>query len=163
MNKFFDILAFLLGKAAGGGGGDVPAGTSFTLLAEQDFEVNTVSTSEISVGTIEIPGIYSLYTEKKKWIWVLTRDKAGKQNGHYFGNDNFILGGMGGGIAVYLKSNGTYDFASHQYGIYPVTSGINQNKVYIKAKYASSFGTMSGTFNVRVYVCDYPSGVDSLY
>ena len=235
MGKYFDILAFLMGKAAAGGGGDitvesksfssngtytapsgkayspvtvnvpnsyaagdegkvvsngelvsqtaheevntngtidttlnnsvvvnVPAGTSFTLLAEQDFEVNTVSTTEITVGSIEIPGLSSLINEKKKWLWVLTRDKAGKQNGHYFGNDTFKLGSGMGGQAVYIKSNGTYDYSSYQYGIYPNTN-MSQDTVSIRAKYASSFGVMSGTFSVKVYVCDYPSGVESLY
>lgn len=160
MRENFDILAYLMGKQAGEGG---RGGSSFTLLAEQDFEVDTVSTTEIAVGTIAAPGLSSVYSEKKKWIWVLTRDKAGKQNGHYFGNDNFILYNAAGGLAVYLKSDGAYDYATSQFGIYPSKASFFQNRVDMKAKYASSFGTMSGTFHVSVYALDYPSGVESLY
>lgn len=156
----FDPISFLLGSKAGGGGGG--GSSPWTKIAEQDFEVSTTSTSETMVGTISAPGIYEIFQAKQKYIYVFVRDKAGKRNGHYYGNDWYKLNNTYAGQSVYVKSNGALDYASANYGIYPDLISSNDT-IKIKSKYISNFGSLDGTFHVEVYVLDYPSGVPALY
>lgn len=158
-----DIESFAIGLivSAKNGGGGQPS-SPWTKLAEQDFEVSTTSTSETTVGTIIAPGVYEIFRAKQKYIYVFVRDKAGKRNGHYYGNDWYKLNNTSAGQAVYVKSNGALDYASVNYGIYPDLISSN-DAITIKSKYASSFGSLDGTFHVEVYVLEHPSEVPALY
>lgn len=238
MHKDFDILAFLMGKAAGGGGGggditvesksidangtytaptgkayspvtvSVPnsyaagdegkvvsngalvsqtahaevtangtidttlnnsvvvnvsgsSGYGYTKLAEQDFTVNTSSTTQTDVGTIAC-GLSAYTTEKL--LYVRIRDKAGKRNGYYFGSDSFYSNRGNGtatirGIVWYtVDSSGTTKVNSSNAGIYPNYLYANGN-LDIAAKYSNTPGTINGTFHVEVYLLDWPDGV----
>ena len=138
------------------------ASSPWTKLAEQEFEVSTTSTSETTVGTISAPGIYEIVRAKQKYIYVFARDKAGKRNGHYYGNDWYKLNNTYAGQSVYVKSNGALDYASVNYGIYADLISSNDT-ITIKSKYVSNFGSLDGTFHVEVYALDHPSGVPALY
>ena len=155
----FDPVSFLLGSKSGGGG--QPASSPWTKLAEQDFEVSTTSTSETTVADMSVPGIGAIASAKEKYIWVFVRDKAGKRNGYYYGNDYLKLNNSAAGQAVYVKSNGTLDYSSYQYGIY--VGFISTDSIRLLSRYVSNFGTMDGTFHVEVWALDYPTGISSMY
>jgi secreted PhoX family phosphatase len=158
-----DIESFAIGLmvSAKNGGGSQPTASPWTKLAEQDFTVSTSSTTPTDVGTINIPGIGAIYNAKDKYIWVFTRDKAGKRNAHYYGNDNFRYSNQIGGISVYKKSNGDVSSSSYSYGIFP--SAPDTDSITIQSKYNASFGALDGTFHVEVWTMDLPDGISSLY
>lgn len=167
MNKDFDILAFLMGKQAGGGGGG--GGYGYTKLEEADFTVNTSSTSEASVGTIEAgAGAYT----SGKMLYVRVRDKAGKRPGYYFGTDVLYINAYPANHSTtntsstaawtvgYLSDN-TFKVGSTKYGVY-TTSLYNDGRLTVASKYSSSYGTVDGTYHVEVYLLDWPDGVSPL-
>lgn len=243
MSKYFDMLAYLMGKqAGGGGGGDVtvesksisangtytaPAGKAYspvtvnvqnsyaagdegkvvsggqlvsqtahaevdtngtidttlnnsvvvnvptggggygyTKLAEQDFTVNTSSTSETSVGTINAGA--SAWTTAKI-VYVRVRDKAGKRDGYFFGVDRFFINpnpswhtptSMIIGSPIIIRyDNSVFRAASNSQGVYPSEIAINGD-IPIKARYnAVNTLTINGTYHVEVYALDWPDGV----
>lgn len=236
MNKFFDILAFLLGKAAGGGGGDItvesksissngtytaPAGKAYspvsvnvpnsyaagdegkvvsngalvaqgsdtvtqngtvdttlisslevnvsgssgygyTKLAEQDFTVNTSSTTATSEGTINAPGAYDALSNKRnKLLYVRVRDKAGGRNGYFLGVDYFYPTASYAAKSMYVVNGaGDYSVSSNQYGVYPNQSVGSLDNISIYSRYSSNFsGTIDGVYHVEVYLLDWPDGV----
>lgn len=154
LEQYLDAIA-----NGGGGGGSSP----WTKLAEQDFEISTTSTSEISVGSISVPEIGAIWAAKSKYIVVFARDKAGKRNGHYYGTETYRLNSTNLGQTVCVKSDGAYDYSNYTYGIYPSSINQDSTSVSINAKYASKFGAMDGTFHVEVWTLDYPEGVPALY
>lgn len=248
MGKYFDILAFLIGKQAGGGGGGgditvesksidangtytAPAGKAYspvsvsvpnsyaagdegkvvsngalvaqgsdtvrqngtvdttlinslkvnvsgssgygyTKLAEQDFTVNTSSTSEMGVGTISSLDVSAAWTSAKM-IYVRVRDKAGKRNGYFFGTDAFFanLNAAKGStsvcstkicIAYKVTDGGEPAIYSSAIGIYGSDISLSGGfaSVSIKSKYGSSSSlTINGEYHVEVYTLDWPDGV----
>lgn len=242
MGKYFDILAFLMGKQAGGGGGggditvesksisangtytaptgkayspvtvSVPnsyaagdegkvvsngalvaqssdsvtqngtvdttlinsllvnvsgsSGYGYTKLAEADFTVNTSSTTETDVGTINCGA--DAWT-KNKILYVRVRDKAGARDNYFWGSDSSLINAVAGTSSVsstaflrtiMKKTSGTsYNTASSSAGVYP-TKIADSGLLTIRAKYSSSnSGTVDGTYHVEVYTLDWPDGV----
>lgn len=162
MHKDFDILAFLMGKAAGGGGG----GYGYTKLAEKDFEVSTTSTTETSVGTLTAPGAYAAVKDNKsKLLYVRVSNKGEKQAGYFWGADCF----MGSFLLMFgyrINSQGTiFTYGgSSAYGVYPSTNITAEDVVTIAARYNSNASsayscTIDGTYHVEVYLLDWPDGV----
>lgn len=145
------------------------AGSSFKLLASNEFSVNTSSTSESSVGTITVNGGWT----KDAIIYVKIRDKAGKRNGYFRGSDCFVVNayaanGQDTSIApvkfiIGVDANGKFVQSVSSYGVYVSTyqkgTGDDDAKAIIKAKYSSSYGTVNGTYVVEVYALDWPDKV----
>jgi hypothetical protein len=164
MRENFDILAYLMGKQAGEGGGG-GGGYGYTKLAEQDFTVNTSSTSETSVGTINAGA--SAWTSDKI-VYVRIRDKAGKRLGYWFGVDQFYVNvNPANHVASSVTPatwtfgyyiDGTFKFNNTKVGIYTTTLNDAGNFT-ISAKYNGTYGTINGEYHVEVYALDWPDGV----
>lgn len=144
-------------NVSGGGGG-------YTLLASQDFEVNTTSTSDVDVGTMNLGS--SAYTSDKI-LYVKIRDKAGARASHYIGTDAIMInpyptrGGTSNLTAYaelvsYLNSSNNYQTTATTtgYGL-KGTSLTEAGVLTIKARYNSTYGAIDGTYNVSVYLLDY--------
>lgn len=166
MADLFDIA--VASKLAGGGGGG--RGSSYTLLAKEEFEVSGTSTSKTAVGTISAPGCWT----SDKIIYVRVRDKAGKRNGYLLGTDiyffnNFPARGFTSAFAAIAgaytayKSTGVLSSntgtVSSVYGVY--ANSISPNDIInIVYKYNSEFSQkIDGTYVVEVYALDWPDGV----
>ena len=164
----FDIVSYLMGKQAGGEPpGPTPGGYGYTKLAEQDFTVNTTSTTETSVGTLTAPGAYAaVKVNKSKLLYVRVSNKGEKQAGYFWGADCFLgssrimfgyrINSQTGAISIYEGSSG--------FGIYPSTNITEEDVVTIAARYNSNASsayscTINGTFHVEVYLLDWPDGV----
>lgn len=236
MGKYFDILAYLMGKQAGGGGGDItvesksisangtytaPAGKAYspvtvsvpnsyaagdegkvvsngalvaqgsdtvtqngtvdttlinsllvnvsgssgygyTKLVEQDFTVNTSSTSATQEGTINASGAYAeVHDNRNKLLYVRLRDKAGPRNGYFLGVDTFYpTESLVARIMYAVKDDGTYTVTSSQYGVYPDASVASTDNIKIYSRYSSALsGIINGEYHVEVYTLDWPDGV----
>ena len=155
------------GTASGGGGA-----SSWTKIAEKEFAVSTTSTS---AGTVETwaTGHNEIWTSDK-WVYVRTRDTAGKRAGYFYGSDNFFLnqfpangsgntssnvmlryvlryGETGFGILPYSGSTG--------YGVYADTIYAD-GRIRIRRRYSENYSsTIDGTYKVEVYLLDPAGGV----
>ena len=137
------------GSYTGGGG------SSYTLLASQDVTISTTSTSAVEEASITVTGISTIRDNGAKIIYVSIFDKAGMRTSYYYGGNYWmtkVTSMVGNGY--YVKSNGTMDYTGTSYGIYPSVSG---SVVKIYSRYVSSFGTLDGTFAVRIFTLDYPN------
>lgn len=148
------LINSLVVNVQGGGG------YGYTKLAEQDFEVNTSSTSATDVGTLSVPDIHLVNGSKLKIIFVKIRDKAGKRNGYYYGNDCLFVGGSTVGyLYKYADDALTASMAGTSNGVYALAIYANDT-IGIRAKYnATSTLTINGTYHVEVYALDWPDGV----
>ena len=152
------------GTYEGGGGG-----SNWTLLATQEYTVNTSSTTSTSVGDIEFPANVTL--SYNDIIWVHVRDKAGKREGYHYGTDGFYLpyiwannGAVQGSMSNkafmnFICTSGNYSAStSSNYGVYG--NQLYSNYVKISTRYnSSSTGTINGTYKVDVYKLTLPNGV----
>ena len=157
------LISALTVNVSGGGG------SNWTLIGSAEFEVNTSSTTEAIVGNVELS---SYDFNKDDIIWIHVRDKAGKRNGYFFGNDTIFsnvttANGNPNGIlsqaqkmVISVSSAGTYSIGSSSYGVYAYTVSKTQaeHNVLIKSKYNSSNGTINGTYKVDVYKLTPASG-----
>lgn len=161
-NGTYDVttLAQAVVNVAGGGGSD------YELLAEQEYTVNTTSTSASSVGTVDIGTI-----NRATILYVSIRDKAGPRNGYFCGFDAWYtaypnLGsssGSAGRILYRVTTSGSWGVSSgSQYGVYPSTLNCNTGILTISKRYSSSTTlTINGTYVVKVYRLKYPSGTSA--
>lgn len=144
-------------KHIGGSGG----GSSYKLLAKQEFTVNTESTSETNVGTISAG---TVAYDSSKLIYVRVRDKAGVRDGYFtefgawFPNPYQYKGSTVNLNTCGKLVIGKGTVGSSAYGVYPVSIGTD-GTVTIKAKYNSTYGTINGTYVVEVYALDWPDKV----
>lgn len=149
--------------------GTASGGSSYTLIASQEYTVNTTSTTATNLTpTIKLGSDY--YT-KDKIIYVRIRDKAGKRNGYFLGSDVWF--------ANYYKANGattTLQNASRMmyyvntdgtFGIYPAatTTGYgvyafsisSAGTLTIRSRYHATYSqTLNGTYLAEVYTLDWP-------
>lgn len=233
MSKYFDILAYLMGKQAGGGGGDItvesksisangtytaPAGKAYspvtvsvpnsyaagdegkvvhngalvaqgsdtatqngtvdttlinsllvnvsggggygyTKLAEQDFTVNTSSTSATEVGSINVPGLYQIYNDKSKIVYVRVRDKAGQRSDYFFGTDNYLLQPVVIRFVLATVNGAPYNYGNKSAGVYVTSIDSDSNVVLTSTYNVNTSKTINGTYHVEVYALDWPDGV----
>lgn len=234
MNKDFDILAYLMGKQAGGGGGDITvesksisangtytaptgkayspvtvsvpnsyaagdegkvvsngalvaqssdsvtqngtvdttlissllvnvsgsSGYGYTKLAEQDFTVNTSSTTAVDVGTVNVPGLGLIADNKQKIIYVRVKDKAGKRSGYFLGSETFFEGLYKVGFSHKTFSNLSTSAVTYLRGVFADSIDKTNDLVKIRAQYSQSdSSTIDGTYHVEVYTLDWPDGV----
>lgn len=167
-NGTYDVtnLAELVVNVSGGGG------SNWTLLATQDFTVNTTSTSNASLGNISLT--LSDYNDKNVLVWVHVRDKAGKRNGYFYGSDtlflNYVLAngstdyvGTRPAITTYVNNNAYAIYnASTAYGVfgYRLYQTSSNHYVQIYSRYNSTYSkTINGTYKVDVYKLTFPSGM----
>lgn len=147
------------------------SGTSYKKLGETDISVNTTSTTNTNVGSINCGS--EAYT-KNKILYVRIRDKAGRRNGYCYGSDNYFINLNAG-----LDYTDTYSNASRfihkttsdgKYAIYMSASascyGVyaysisSQGVLTIYTRYnANNTLTINGTYHVEVYTLDFPDGV----
>lgn len=152
--------------------GDSGGGTSWTLLATQEYSVNTTSTSNALVGNITLT--LDDYADPQTVLWVHVRDKAGKRAGYFYGLDAMffhfqLANGSTNSLSVkpiitlYGNTSGGYSgaAASSGYGVFPYRLYYTSSSHYVEidSRYSSSYGTIDGTFKVEVYKLTMPSGM----
>lgn len=157
--------ALLTGTSSGGGG------SNWTLLASQEFTVNTSSTSNTSVGNIQLT--LSDYNDPQTVLWVHVRDKAGMRSGYSYGSDTiFFHYQLASGntsslsirpVIVFRASSATaYSATTSTYGVYAYrlyyTSSAHYVQIYSRYN-SSSGGTINGTYKCDVYKLTMPSGM----
>lgn len=158
----FEDFAADIAAIPGGGGG-----SNWTLLATQDFTVNTTATSASQAGSMTLPA--SAYTSSKI-LYVRIRDKSGARNGYFVGSDNFFFNPYpANGATTELSSaakaiirkasDGAYAVytagTSTGYGVY--AGSINSaGTLNINKRYNSTYSlTVNSTYEVKVYALDY--------
>lgn len=141
-------------------------GSSWTLLASQDYTLSYTSTTAAQrVEFAALPGAFT----SDKILYVKVRDKAGSRSGYFVGSDTifFNLNAFNGTAGAYTSSfklvtrkdssgiKTNYSTGTTGYGLYGysvTSSGI----VRLYARYSSSYSlTIDGTYNIEVYLLDY--------
>ena len=161
-----DRILSVTGTYSGGGGG-----SNWTKLASQEYNVNTTSTSNTSVGNITLT--LSDYNDPQTVLWIHIRDKAGLRNGYFYGSDAiFFHYQLASGntnsltvrpIIIYRGSSATaYSGAASAYGVYAYRLYYTSSNHYVQiySRYnSSSTGTINGTYVCDVYKLTMPSGM----
>lgn len=154
------------GTSSGGGG------SNWTKIASKEFTVSTTSTSQTSIGNIDLT--LSDYNSKDKIVWVHVRDKAGKRNGYFYGTDALFFPytlananplasiSTKAVISFCVNSNGSYGgyAAANGYGVYAYSIYYQNSSHYIDMyrRYSSSYSlTINGTYVCDVYVLTPPT------
>ena len=155
--------SLITGTASGGGG------SNWNKIATTEYTVNTTTTSNKSVGDIELT--LSDYNDPQTVLWVHIRDKAGKRNGYYYGSDTIffhwqLINNNTNSLStrpvslLYVNSSGSYVGAPSAYGVFAYRLYYTSSNHYVQiySRYNSSYGTINGTFKVDVYKLTMPSG-----
>lgn len=157
-------------------------GSSYELIASTTYTVQTTSTTDIVVGTFQT-GDTSIWTSDKM-VYVKIRDTAGRRNGYFYGSDSMFCNNVPGngssstssylmhGTSYYQTSAGNLVNYTLQrtststitkgYGVYP-TRIYSNGDIDIRAVYNSATLTIDGTFQVDVYLLDWPGNVNPFY
>ena len=147
-----------------------PSGSSYTLLGETEFTVNT--TAGVMVGNVMVDSASDVWTSAKM-IYIRVRDKAGKRNGYFFGTDTFFANPIpaNGDAQTATPSSAlryTYTYDNDQFVAVPGSSAYglygydinNSGRVRIYARYnATQSLTIDGTYKIEVYALKYPDDV----
>ena len=163
-NGTYDVtnLAELVVNVSGGG-------SNWTKIASQEFTVNTTSTSNKSVGDIQLT--LSDYNDKNTLLWVHVRDKAGKRNGYYYGSDTIFFHYQLANnntnslsirpVMLFSVSGDAYSGAASAYGVFAYRLYYTSTNHYVQiySRYSSSYGTINGTFVCDVYKLTLPTGM----
>lgn len=159
-NGTYDVttLAQAVVNVSGGGGSD------YELLAEEEFTVNTTSTSQTSIGTISFNAI-----PRTTILYVSIRDKAGPRNGYFYGYDAWYMlqpgtssSNSAARMLYRLSSSGAWTATTASYGVYPYTYNPGNGTLTIYRRYNSTNSlTINGTFAVKVYGLKYPTGTSA--
>ena len=153
-----NVVSFLMGKAAG---------VNWKKIASGEFAVKTSSTTAANVGTIDVGKDWT----KNDILFCHVRDKAGKQNGHFYGNDAFLefvtlANGSTGTenriccLTLHAKADGSYGANYTPNGVYPSALNLSTGILQLQSKYSSSYTlTIDGTYVADVYKLTLPAGV----
>lgn len=138
---------------------------SYVKLAEQEFTVNTTSTSVSIIGTFSVSPASDLWTSAN-YIMVTVRDKAGKRAGYFVGTDAIfanVSAANGTGTSMsnparigytYSESN-VFAISAGNYGVYAYDINSSGN-VRIASRYNSTSSmTLNGTYVVTVWALQY--------
>ena len=161
MMDFYDIL--LAQKLSGGGGGG--GGGSAKLLYAGEVEVNTTNTSAETVTTIQL-GAEALTADKILYVNIMAKNPSYSR---FLRSDSFFLNPMAGRLTESYILGQRFRRASAQtwqvsglsssaYGVYPNELTLDGNLI-IKARYNSNFGSIDDTYEIKVFLLDFPSGV----
>ena len=156
-------------NSGGGSGGD----SAWTKVAETSYQVSTTSTSATTVATWAT-GHSEIWTGSK-WVYVRTRDTAGKRSGYFYGSDQFFYNSslangeasptyISTALRISLRYSGTtikpasttdhYGYGVWADYLYP------DGRIRIRQRYNSSYSlTVDGTYKVEVYLLDPAGGV----
>lgn len=140
-------------NVSGGGGG-------LTLLATDEVTVNTSSTSATDVKTLSVPTAWMA----DKILMVVVKDKAGLRSGYFYSSMRIISNDSAkrgitsavnqfAGNIVYETAGGTITAGSGNYGVYS-KSLASDGTITISARYNSAYGTIDGTYEIKVYAID---------
>lgn len=156
--------SLITGTASGGGG------SNWTKIASQAFNVKTTSTSNTSVGDITLT--LSDYNDKETVLWVHIRDRAGKQNGYFYGSDTLffhyqLANNSTNSLSVRpvmlfnVSSSGSYSGTASAYGVFAYRLYYTSTNHYVQiySRYNSNYGTINGTFVCDVYKLTMPTGM----
>ena len=144
-------------NVSGGGG------SSFSLLYSSEVNVTTSSTTNTAVTSLSTGVTF----DTTKVYMVSVRDKAGKRNGYYFGTDTYFLPITATNTTVavfmtfYVDSNGEVKWTQTAYGVflYRYYRGNNMGQIDINSRYNSSYGTIDGTFTIKLYEVAIPNAL----
>lgn len=133
------------------------SGGAYTFISSNEYEIQTSSTSTISIDSIPIP-----VPQSPCYVYISIRDKAGARNGSFLGSDNFFIVKPDGTFSTatrfgykYAQDAYSCGMMSTGYGVY-IDSIDSSNNALLKAKYsASSSLGINGTFKVDAYYLDY--------
>ena len=154
-------------NSGGGSGGD----SAWTKVAETSYQVNTTSTSQITVAKLWETGHSEIWTSNT-FVYVRIRDTAGKRADYFYGSDQFfIVTPNASGISTtasgrfyirYHPSEGYLASATSGttgYGVYADTL-YSDGSIRVRARYSSGVSlTINGTYKVEVYLLDPAGGV----
>ena len=155
-NGIFDVTEYASADVNVSGGGG-----AYTLIASEEFDVSTTSTSAVTVGNVTVNT--NDWTDKS--LFVVVRDKAGIRNGYFAYTVSLIamiqvIGTDAAfGAASYRCVNNVMARPSSKNGVYPSYLNITQSTttITVSAKYNSSYsGSIDGTYVVEVYALEYP-------
>lgn len=139
---------------------------AYKLINEKDYDVNTESTSEIDVGTIEFSDYGKIAFEGLKMFLITVRDKNGKRKGYFYGSDTLVIKSARSvvGYSISASSGNILIRPSSAYGVYAVApSSASTSGVPIKARYNSTNSlTINGKFNVKIYSLEWPENKSPL-
>ena len=122
-------------------------------LYSGEIQCSTTSTSVTNISTITVDGAYT----ENKIIYIKVRDKVGRRDGYYFGNDCFAIKGSSGVIFVYRGDSGSLVVSSASFGIYVRAIDTN-GTITMASRYNSSITlTIDGTYTVEIYALDWPN------
>lgn len=151
-------------------------GSSYTLLATQEFNVSTTSTSVAIVGNVSLP--LDAWTAGKL-LYARVRDKAGARPGYFVGSDTFFLNdSAANGFSTtpsgvvrltiacdeaasspWKTSTGTGTAGSGVFARSLVKSQTDFSvSIYSKYNDVASL-TIDGTYVVKVYLLNWPDGI----
>ena len=145
----------------------IGGGSSYKLLASQEYTANTTSTSATVLGTISAG---SAAWTSDDILYVRIRDKAGKRSGYFYGSDAWVtnINDANGvttdisaipKIAYSYNSNTWYQAfqaTASGYGVYLAKVASN-GTITISTRYSStSSRTINGTYLVEVFALKWP-------
>lgn len=162
----YDVVSYAHVNVSTGGG------SSYTLLASQDFNVSTTSTTATSIGTVTTDADEP---SSNCMLYIKVRDKAGLRDDHFAGTDVYIPCPYGSTSSLanfsritYYKATGymtTANYGTNGYGVYPTTIDRYSDghiQVNVSSRYSSTYTkTIDGTYSVEVYALAFaPNGGD---
>ena len=157
-------VASVTGTYSGGGG------SAYTPISVGALEVTTnytsTSASTISSDLHVNPSLLS----QGDLLYIVIRDKAGKRNDYFYGQDQFFIYGNNDNDE---PSNRSYWYSSNKvssyttggtsgYGVY--LSGIdNTGALTVRARYNSTYSkTIDGTYSIDIYKLEWLNNVSPL-
>ena len=161
MTDLYDLL--LAQKLSGGGGGG--GGGSAKLLYAGEVDVNTTNTSAETVTTISL-GAEALTADKILYVNIMAKNPSYSR---FLRSDSFFLNPMAGRLTesyilgqrfrrVASQSWQVSGLSSTAYGVFPNELRTDGDLI-IKARYNSNFGSIDDTYEIKIFLLDFPSGV----
>lgn len=160
-----DLYDLLLAQKFSGGGGGGGGGGSAKLLYAGEAEVNTTNTSPETVTTIPL-GAEAQTADKILYVNIMAKNPSYSR---FLRSDSFFLNPMAGRLTesyilgqrfrrLAAKSWQVSSLSSTAYGVFPYELTTDGNLI-IKARYNSNFGSIDDTYEIKVFLLDFPSGV----
>ena len=164
---FLDSSGVLTQGTASGGS------SSWTKVTEKSYQINTTATTAQTIETWAT-GHSEIWTSNA-FVYVRTRDTAGKRDGYFYGSDVFYsnplpIDGSAQtsstsyifGITYSYNTSNLYStryiYTTTGYGVY-VDSLASNGDIRVRARYNSSYSlTINGTYKMEVYLLNPPTG-----
>lgn len=155
---------WFISQISGGGGGG-GGGGSAKLLYAGEVDVNTTNTSAETVTTIQL-GAEALTADKILYVNIMAKNPSYSR---FLRSDSFFLNPMAGRLtASYILGQKfrrvseqqwqASSLASTAYGVYP-NELSRAGELIIQTRYNSNYGSIDDTYEIKVFLLDFPSGV----